>query len=172
MKEIQVKKMRHTLVTSVVLALLSATASADTLTGRVVGVSDGDTLTVLDDHRKQHKVRLSGIDSPEKKQPFGQVCKQSLSDLTYDRVVRVEWDKLDRWGRVIGRVVVDGQDVNLVQIRRGCGWHYKKYQNEQPLEDRLAYNAAEATARTSRVGLWASNEPMPPWDWRKARRTK
>jgi endonuclease YncB( thermonuclease family) len=113
MKGAQVKKMRHTLVMAAVLALLSTAASADTLTGRVVGVSDGDTPTVLDDDRKQHKVRLSGIDSPEKKQPFGQVCKQSLSDLTYDRAVRVEWDKLDRWGRVIGRVVVNGKDVNL-----------------------------------------------------------
>jgi endonuclease YncB( thermonuclease family) len=170
MKGTHVKKMRHTLVMAAVLALLSAAASADTLTGRVIGVSDGDTLTVLDDDRKQHKVRLSGIDSPEKKQPFGQVCKQSLSDLTYDRAVRVEWDKLDRWGRLIGRVVVNGQDVNLVQLERGCGWHYKKYQNEQPLGDRLAYNAAEESARTSGVGLWASNGPMPPWDWRKARR--
>lgn len=71
---------------------------------------------------------------------------------------------------MIGKVQVNGQDVNLEQVRRGCGWHYKKYQHEQTLDDRLSYNAAEGSARASRVGLWADSEPMPPWDWRKARR--
>jgi len=150
--------------------LLATGAHADTLTGRVVGVADGDTLTVLDATNTQHKIRLSGIDSPEKKQPFGQVCKQSLSDLAYGRTVAVEANKLDRYGRMIGKVLVDGEDVNLEQVRRGCGWHYKQYQNEQVLDDRLAYNAAEESARASRVGLWADRDPVAPWEWRKARR--
>lgn len=154
----------------IALAVLTTTSNADTLTGRVVGIADGDTLALLDATNTQHKIRLSGIDSPEKGQPFGQVCKKSLSDLAYDRVVVVESNKLDRYGRVIGKVLVNGQDVNLEQVRRGCGWHYKKYQNEQILDDRLSYNAAEESARASRVGLWTDNEPMPPWDWRKARR--
>jgi len=157
-------------IVAIVLTLLTITASADTLTGRVVGIADGDTLTILDATNTQHKIRLSGIDSPEKGQPFGQVCKNSLSDLAYDRLAAVESTKLDRYGRVIGKVLVNGQDVNLEQVRRGCGWHYKKYQKEQSLDDRLSYNAAEESARASRVGLWADNEPMPPWDWRKARR--
>jgi len=93
-----------------------------------------------------------------------------VSDLAYGRVVAVESNKLDRYGRVIGKVLVNSQDVNLEQVRRGCGWHYKKYQNEQILDDRLSYNAAEESARASRVGLWADNEPMPPWEWRKTRR--
>ena len=154
----------------IALAVLTATTNAGTLTGRVVGIADGDTLTLLDATNTQHKIRLSGIDSPEKGQPFGQACKKSLSDLAYDRVAAVESNKLDRYGRVIGKVLVNSQDVNLEQVRRGCGWHYKKYQNEQILDDRLSYNAAEESARVSRVGLWADNEPMPPWDWRKARR--
>ena len=154
----------------IVMALLAVTASADTLTGRVVGIADGDTLTLLDATNTQYKIRLSGIDSPEKGQPFGQVCKNSLSDLAYERVAVVESTKLDRYGRVIGKVLVNGQDVNLEQVRRGCGWHYKKYQNEQILDDRLSYNAAEGSARFSRVGLWTDHEPMPPWEWRKARR--
>lgn len=104
---------------------------ADTLSGRVVAVSDGDTLTVLDEDHTQHRIRLSGIDSPEKKQPFGQHCKKSLSDLAYGLNVSVESTKLDRYGRLIGKVRVEGRDVNLEQVRRGCGWHYKKYQNEQ-----------------------------------------
>jgi len=151
-------------------ALLGATAHAETLTGRVVGISDGDTLTLLDESRKQHKIRLAGIDSPEKGQPFGDYCKKSLSDLAYDRTVTIESNKRDHYGRVIGKVLVDGQDVNLEQVRRGCGWHYKKYQNEQPLEDRLSYNAAQDSARAAKVGLWADKDPVPPWDWRKAAR--
>lgn len=154
----------------IALAALTMASNAGTLTGRVVGIADGDTLTLLDATNTQHKIRLSGIDSPEKGQPFGQVCKKSLSDLAYDRVVAVESNKLDRYGRVIGKVLVNGQDVNLEQVRRGCGWHYKKYQNEQILDDRLSYNAAEESARASRVGLWTDNAPVPPWEWRAARR--
>ena len=154
----------------IAFTVLALASHADTLTGRVVGIADGDTLTLLDATNTQHKIRLTGIDSPEKGQAFGQVCKKSLSDLAYDRVAEVESNKLDRCGRVIGKVLVNSQDVNLEQVRRGCAWHYKKYQNEQILDDRLSYNAAEESARTSRVGLWADNEPMPPWDWRKARR--
>jgi endonuclease YncB( thermonuclease family) len=154
----------------IALAVLTTTSNADTLTGRVVGVADGDTLTVLDASNTQYKIRLAGIDSPEKKQSFGQVCKQSLSDLSYGRTVAIESNKLDRYGRVIGKVLVDGQDMNLEQIRRGCGWHYKRYQNEQILDDRLAYNAAEESARASRVGLWADRNPVPPWEWRKVGR--
>lgn len=155
---------------SIALAVVASASNADTLVGRVVGIADGDTLTVLDATNTQHKIRLSGIDSPEKGQPFGQVCKQSLSDLAYGRTVAVESNKRDRYGRVIGKVLVGGQDANLEQLLRGCGWHYKKYQNEQGLDDRLAYNAAEESAREGRVGLWADREPVPPWDWRRARR--
>lgn len=155
---------------AIALTLLAFTASADKLTGRVVSIADGDTLTLLDATNTQHKIRLSGIDSPEKGQPFGQVCKKSLSDLAYDHVVAVESSKLDRYGRVIGKVLVNGEDANLEQVRRGCGWHYKKYQNEQILDDRLSYNAAEESARAGRVGLWTDNEPIPPWEWRAARR--
>lgn len=155
---------------AIAFTLLASASHADTLTGRVVGISDGDTLTLLDATNTQHKIRLSGIDSPEKSQPFGQVCKQNLSDLAYGRVVAVETSKLDRYGRAIGKVLVSGQDVNLEQVLRGCGWHYKKYQNEQRLDDRLSYDRAEASARAGRVGLWADVEPLPPWDWRKARR--
>lgn len=147
--------------------LLVSQASADTLPGRVVGIADGDTLTVLDASNTQHKIRLAGIDSPEKTQPFGQVCKQSLSDLAYDRTVEIDWNKLDRYGRIIGKVLVNGQDVNLEQIRRGCAWHYKQYQNEQTLEDRLSYAKAEGKARVGNVGLWVEGGAVAPWEWRR-----
>lgn len=152
---------------AIALTVLASAAGAETLSGRVVGVADGDTLTLLDATNTQHKIRLAGIDSPEKSQPFGQACKKSLSDLAYNRAVAVESKKLDKYGRAIGKVLVDGQDANLEQVRRGCGWHYKQYQNEQSLDDRLSYNAAEESARTGKVGLWADPSPMPPWEWRK-----
>ena len=94
---------------------VSTTILADTLAGKVVGVADGDTITVLDGQQTQHKIRLMGIDAPEKAQPFGQNSKQSLSDLVFDRSVSVEWKKLDRYQRIVGKVQINGQDANLEQ---------------------------------------------------------
>lgn len=149
-----------------ILLTFGVPAHADTLTGRVVAIADGDTITVLDTARTQHKIRLAGIDAPEKGQPFGQVCKQSLSDMAYDRTVTVDWYKLDRFGRVIGKVLVDGRDVNLEQVKKGCAWHYKKYQNEQSPEDQASYSQAEDAAKSAKVGLWVEGGAMPPWEWR------
>ncbi len=159
-------RLAQILILSICSLATLQTAQADTLVGKVVGITDGDTLTLLDQAHTQHKIRLAGIDSPEKNQAFGQVCKQSLSDLAFDRTVQVEWNKLDRYGRVIGKVLVDGQDANLEQIRRGCAWHYKQYQKEQSLEDRESYSQAEIGARDRKAGLWADKDPIPPWDWR------
>lgn len=151
-------------------AVLIANASlADSLIGVVVGISDGDTITVLAD-RKTHKVRLAGIDTPESKQPYGQKAKEILSDLTYRKSAQIEWSKADRYGRIVGKVTVGGTDVCLEQIRQGMAWHFKRYENEQPLEDRLAYAKAEEVARSAKNGLWSDSNPIPPWEWRKARK--
>lgn len=152
-------------------ALFSNSSLAETLLGEVVGITDGDTITVLDAERKTHKIRLAGIDAPESSQPFGQRSKQSLSDLAYRQRAQVEWDKTDRYGRIIGKVLVSGDDVCLEQIRRGLAWHYKKYEKEQALEDRLAYGKAEEAARQGKVGLWAELGAIPPWEWRKRGRS-
>lgn len=146
---------------------IATTTNAAELTGRVVGITDGDTITILDAGNQQHKVRLAGIDAPEKNQPHGQAAKQSLSDQVYDRQVIVESEKRDRYGRTVGKVLVDGRDANLEQLRKGLAWHYKKYENEQPLDDRLAYRAAEEGARSGQRGLWSDPSPVAPWDWRK-----
>jgi len=150
--------------------IFSYSAYAETLNGRVVGVSDGDTIAVLDTNNYQHKVRLSGIDAPEKSQAFGNVAKKSLSDLVYDKQVSVEWEKRDRYGRIVGKVLKSGIDTNLEQIKRGMAWHYKKYMNEQVLQDRLDYLHAQENAHNIRIGLWGDSDPMPPWEFRKYKR--
>jgi endonuclease YncB( thermonuclease family) len=152
------------------LALQAYTLCAAEILGTVVSVSDGDTITVLDSSHTQHKIRLSGIDAPEKRQAFGQRSKQTLSDLVIQQQVTVEWSKRDRYGRVVGKVVLpSGADVNLQQIRRGMAWHYKQYEQEQTPADRVAYAGAEEAARERRVGLWQDAEPMSPWQYRRGK---
>jgi endonuclease YncB( thermonuclease family) len=151
---------------ALLLAIAIAYSHAATITGRVVAVADGDTVTVLDGNNTQHKIRLAGIDAPEKKQPYGQRSKQSLSDLVFDKQVNVETDKTDKYGREVGKILVNGQDANLEQVTRGFAWHYKEYQREQDENDRKLYDFAEKEARAARRGLWADADPMPPWDFR------
>lgn len=140
---------------------------AEVLSGRVVGVADGDTITVLDSTNTQQKIRLGGIDAPEKKQAFGNVSKKSLSDMVFNKQVEIEWHKEDRYGRKVGKVFVNDQDINLEQIKRGLAWFYKKYKGELVQEDRIAYVQAQQDAEANRLGLWADQYPIPPWDFRK-----
>lgn len=155
-----------------VLLLSTGRASSTELSGRIVAVSDGDTVTVLDSRLHQHKIRLAGIDAPEKKQPFGHRAKAALSAMAFNRQVAVQWSKVDRYKRLVGKVLVDGEDVNRRMIALGLAWHYKKYSAEQTTVDRDAYSAAEALARSRRVGLWAESSPVAPWDFRDARRQR
>lgn len=148
------------------LLLAALTGNGATIEGKVVGVADGDTITVLDSTNTQHKIRLSGIDAPEKGQPFGNRSKQSLSDLVFAKTVAVDTDKRDKYKRNVGKVMVDGFDANLEQIRRGMAWHYKAYEREQSALDRRAYSDAEIEAKAARRGLWVDSEPVPPWDFR------
>ena len=148
------------------ILLVTLTCNAVTIEGRVVSVADGDTITVLDADKVQHKIRLAGIDAPEKRQAFGNRSKESLSELTYDKTVTVETDKRDKYGRQVGKVLVNGRDVNLVQVQRGFAWFYRQYQREQSSFDRKAYSDAEDAARAARRGLWVDVEPVPPWDYR------
>lgn len=154
----------------IMLAVLSTSFShlwAGTLTGRVVGVSDGDTITVLDASRQQHKVRLQGIDAPESRQAFGNVSKRGLSDLVAGRQVEGRFDKEDRYGRLLGVVFEGGQDVNLAMVSRGLAWHYTFYQRDQSILDRQRYALAQQQARQAGLGLWRDAQPTPPWDFRR-----
>jgi endonuclease YncB( thermonuclease family) len=136
------------------------------LKGRVVGIADGDTVTVLDAQNVQHKIRLAGIDAPEKKQPFGNRSKETLSDCAFGKDVVIDWDKVDRYQRKVGKIVVAGQDCNLRQIKLGMAWHYKQYANEQSVADRSSYGSAEDVARSAKVGLWSDTASTPPWEFR------
>ena len=137
-------------------------AAAKVIHGKVVGVSDGDSVTVLDAQKTQYKIRLAGIDAPERAQAYGQKAKESLSDLVFGKTVDVEWSKQDRYGRIVGMITLAGVDINLEQIKRGMAWHYKQYQNEQSPEDRVAYAQSESQARDKKLGLWRDPAPIEP----------
>jgi endonuclease YncB( thermonuclease family) len=129
-----------------------------------VGVTDGDTITVLLGTRLQIKVRLTEIDAPESKQAFGQRSKQSLSDLCFDKAVRLVDQGADRYGRTLARVYCAGKDANREQVRRGMAWVFDRY-----VRDRSLY-ADQDEARTAKRGLWSDAHPIPPWEWRRMMR--
>jgi len=149
------------------LLLAVPMAFAETLTGKVVKITDGDTLYVLDANNKQHKIRLAGIDAPERKQAYGLASRKHLASIVAGKQVTVEYEKRDRYGRIVGKVLLDGMDVCLEQVKAGFAWHYKKYQHEQSREDQKLYAVAEANARDARLGLWRENNPIPPWEHRR-----
>ena len=154
---------------SPILVLICCTINAATLQGKVVGVTDGDTITVLDANNMQHKIRLQGIDAPEKAQAFGQKSKQSLNQLVHSKQVTIEFQKKDKYGRTVGKVLLNGTDICLEQIKLGMAWHYKQYASEQPKEDRDIYAQAEMDARNQALGLWKDKTVTSPWEFRKQR---
>jgi endonuclease YncB( thermonuclease family) len=173
--------MRHALIITLCLTLVPVSTWAITLEGKVVKVADGDTITIAEDSGKKHRIRLGGIDAPEKDQPYGKESTQSLLELTSGKIVVIEYEKRDRYKRIVGKVLVDppGEvfcmaldcvkkiDAGLEQIKRGLAWHYKKYQGEQSVEDRGAYGEAEVEAKVNGLGLWKDDKPMAPWEWRR-----
>ena len=149
------------------MLLVGVSAWADTITGKVIAVTDGDTIRVLDAQNVQYKVRLAGIDAPESKQAYGARSKQSLSGLVFGKTVTVEFSKHDRYGRVVGKVLYEKADMDLQQVEVGLAWHYKQYAKEQSASDRGLYAAAEDRAKAAHLGLWHDLNPVPPWEWRR-----
>ena len=148
-------------VTVLVAALLAAADREQILSGEVVAIADGDTLTLLVD-KTQHKIRLYGIDAPERGQAYGTKSKERLGELCANKAVTVRVTDKDRYGRLVGVVKVpDGTDVNREMVADGLAWWYRKYApNDKELEK------AEKDAREQRKGLWADKKPMPPWEFR------
>ena len=141
--------------------IFSSSADAlEIIEGRVVGVHDGDTVTLLMAGNQQVKIRLAQIDAPESGQAFGQRSKQSLSDMVFNKAIRVEKETIDKYGRTVGTIFINGIDANREQVKRGMAWVYRKYMHDQSLlQD-------EKVARQGRLGLWFEPNPMPPWDYR------
>ena len=149
--------------------LVCVGAPADTLSGRVVRIVDGDTLVLLVAGNVQERIRLAGIDCPERKQAFGTRATNALARLAAGEDVTIEWGKRDRYGRIVGKVIVDGEDVDLTLVREGMCWWFRKYAHEQTSADRVLYENAERKAREERLGLWRDPHPVPPWEWRRER---
>lgn len=154
------------------LCFLSVSGEAQTgykqLAGMVVRVHDGDTLTVQDASGNQYQIRLAGIDAPELRQEFGKKALYNLSGFVFGKNVTIFYKKIDKYGRIVGKVMLNGVDVNLKQVADGCAWHYKEYENEQSETDRDLYSNAEKTSRNNEIGLW-SDTALAPWEWRKAK---
>ena len=155
-----------------ILIITHSLTYAGTLTGRVVRVSGGDTIVVLGTGNAQHIIRLQGIDAPERGQAYGTKSKEHLSESVAGKFVVVEYDKRDRYERILGKVLLSGEDMNLEQIKAGLAWHHKKYEAEQTTSDRVKYSDAEREARMEKRGLWHDPTPVPPWEYRQVKRQK
>ena len=169
----------RTTATTFGLILFSTSIAQADITGVVVNVTDGDTIKVLDKNNTQHKVRLTGIDAPERGQPFGQASKKYLTALISGKDVFVESNKSDRYGRVLGKVWVQPADcstcgktfdANHAQLLAGMAWWYRYYAKQQSPEDRGRYESAENEAKARGWGLWAETSPIKPYDWRNGNR--
>ncbi|MDT4897682.1 MAG: hypothetical protein QOH25_2759 [Acidobacteriota bacterium] len=134
--------------------------------GKVINVHDGDTVTVLDKDNKKFHIRLQGIDAPELKQAYGAPSQENLSRMVLGKQVTIVWNKVDKYRRTVGTIMLDGRDINIEQVKAGLAWHFKKYADEQDPKDRVTYSKAEEEARAGKLGLWQDPNPTPPGDYR------
>lgn len=150
----------------IALALALLLAEPQTITGKVVAVHDGDTLTLLDGANCQHKIRLAGIDAPELGQAYGRRAREALAEMVGGQPVDVRWTGKDRYGRILGDVYLGKRWVNRELLAAGYGWHYRQYSKSKELQ------RAEDLAREKRAGLWADEAPTAPWEWRRRERER
>jgi endonuclease YncB( thermonuclease family) len=150
----------------IVWLLLSLLFVADkSVKGKVVKVTDGDTVTVLTSNHKQEKVRLDGIDAPEKGQDYAEKSKQYLSSLVAGRIVRVKYKSKDRYGRILGTVYVGNLNVNEAMVREGLAWQY--YYNKS-----ANYRKLQAEAKARKLNIWNAKHPVDPYKYRKNKKKK
>lgn len=144
--------------------LLFFILTARNITGRVTAIKDGDTIELLRD-RTTYRIRLEGIDCPEKKQPYGNRAKQFVSDLCFGKTVTARISSQDRYGRYLAFIILsDGRNLNHELLRNGLAWHYKQYSKDRNLA------SLETQARQQRIGLWNDRNPTPPWEYRRRKR--
>lgn len=143
---------------SILTTILFLTQTPKTYNGTISYIIDGDTF-ILETKEGRLKIRLDGIDCPEKDQPYGYIAKAYLEKFKYKRC-KVVWKKTDRYGRTIGTLYVKGENINLKMVRNGYAWHYKKYSDDEELAE------AETKARQEKKGLWKQKNIIAPWEWR------
>lgn len=152
-----------------IVSFSAQSAFAETFTGRVVKLFDGDSFVARDYLDRDEEVRIGAIDAPEHYQAFADRSRANLSRLIYNQIVKVQWTKRDKYGRLVGKVLLDGHDAGLEQVRAGLAWHYKEYEGEQSSADRKLYADAQSAARAAHAGLWTETKPVSPWDFRHHR---
>ncbi len=163
----------HFFTLFLVVAVLATPLRAETLAGKVVGVTDGDTITVLLSTNQQRDIRLAGIDAPEHGQAFSIESTKHLSELVSGKSVSLDCGNEQSYGRLVCRVLLpSGEDTDLDQVKAGLAWHYKQYQDTQTSEDQSRYGAAEDAAREAHLGLWSDPHPIQPWDFRHRTQTR
>nr|BDD45870.1 hypothetical protein 19 [Desulfobulbaceae bacterium] len=151
------------------ILLIYSPIQALRIVGKVVGISDGDTIKILDSKKRQHKIRLYGIDCPEGGQAYGNSAKSATSKLVYGKVVEVNVLDIDRYGRAVGLVFFNNVNINAELIKQGYAWVYHKYCK---ISSCTSWELYEASARNQKRGLWADPHPIPPWDYRASKRSK
>jgi endonuclease YncB( thermonuclease family) len=158
--------LRSTAILGVLLMANTAWPQNQDFDGRVVGITDGDTVTVLTAARDQVRVRLAEIDAPERGQPYSNRSRQALSNLVFQKDVLVRYQDTDRYGRVVGRIFVGDLDISAAMVRSGAAWAYRDYVRDRNLLE------LEAEARANRRGLWGLSEfeRIEPWEWRQGQR--
>lgn len=134
--------------------------SDNQISGTVIKIVDGDTFDILTQQNQTIRIRMNGIDCPEKKQDYYSVAKTKLGDYIFNKVVEIITFGKDRYKRTIANVFVDNKNINVAMVRNGYAWHYKKYSTDPILAE------AEKEARLSKRGLWAKSNPIPPWEFR------
>ncbi len=161
----------------VIIIILSICSVRADFTAKVQRVVDGDTIHVKDEAGKKFKVRLTGIDAPEQNQPYGLASTYHLRGLLLNKIVLLKSKpkkgkpySVDRYKRVLAKIVLDGRDINLSQVLSGYAWHFKRYQNQQSRSDRETYSKAELYAEENELGLWGEKNPIAPWKWRKIKK--
>lgn len=159
-------------VFAAIMPLLASTGEAAVFTGRVISVADGDTIRVITEDDRNIRIRIQGIDAPEHDQEFGLEAQALLSRLVKGKDVVVNSEDIDRYGRSLAQVAYFDTDIGLYMLEHGLAWTYRNYLSSLPSDWRRAYLEAERQAREARRGLWQSDNPMPPWSYRKLKRDK
>lgn len=146
------------------LLFINSFLFSEIITGKVISVTDGDTVKILDSNNETYKIRLNDIDAPEKKQAYGTKSKENLANYIAGKTVKVEYDKLDKYKRILGTIYFEDKNINEHQIKDGYAWVYRKYSKNNE------YINLERISKNEKKGLWKDENPIEPWEYRKMKK--